>query len=62
MLRAVAGLETFRLPLSSVCRSMRLLGSIVEAAVLSMLDIRQQASLRHAKASLRSSAAHTAGA
>src|SRR4051794_614262 len=48
MLRLVGGLEALHLPLSSACRSMRVLSTIVEVAALSMLDIRQQASPRHA--------------
>ena len=51
MLRLAGGLEALHLPLSSACRSMRVLSAIVEVAALSMLDIGQQASLRHAIAS-----------
>ena len=39
------------LPLSSACRSMRVLSTIVKVAAWSMLDIGQQTSLRHAIAS-----------
>ena len=45
------GLEALHLPLSSACRAMRVFSTIIEVAALSMLDIGQQASLRHAIAS-----------
>jgi hypothetical protein len=51
VLRLVGVLEALHLPLPSACRSMRVLSTIVEVAALSMLDIGQQASLRHAIAS-----------
>ena len=41
MLRLTGGLEALHLPLSSACRSMRVLSAIVEVAALSMLDIGQ---------------------
>src|SRR5262249_42275863 len=47
----VRGLEALHLPLSSACRSMRVLSTIVEVAALAMLDIRLQLPLRHATAS-----------
>ena len=51
MLRLAGGLEALHLPLSSACGSMRVLGTIVEVAALSMLDTGQQASLCHTIAS-----------
>ena len=51
MLRLAGGLEALHLPLSSTCRSMRVLSTIVEVAALSMLDTGQQASLCHTIAS-----------
>jgi hypothetical protein len=47
MLCLIGGLEALHLPLSSAYRSMRVFSTIVEVAALSMLDIGQQASLRH---------------